>query len=61
VIGATGAAVACGKAPHGALAITPSRNGCDGDSLEVVREAAAEALADRAGLTEAAWIAPGAP
>jgi hypothetical protein len=61
VIAATGAAVACGKAPHGALAITPSRNGCDGESLDVVREAATEALADRAGLTEAAWIAPGAP
>jgi hypothetical protein len=61
LIGATGAAVACPKPNGGALALKPSLNGCDGESLEVVRQAAAQTLQDRAALTEVAWIAPGAP
>jgi len=62
VIGATGAAVACGKpAQAGNLSVKPNGNGCDGESLAVVRQAANAALADQTALAQAAWIAAGAP
>ena len=61
LIGATGAAVACPKPAPGALSTRPSMNGCETESLETVRKAAAETLQDRSALTQVAWIAPGAP
>jgi hypothetical protein len=63
LVGAVGAAVACPRpgASGGALAISPSANGCDLQSLEALRKAAMVALHDRAALAEAAWIGPGAP
>ncbi|MFI4934225.1 MAG: hypothetical protein ACHP7N_06375 [Caulobacterales bacterium] len=61
LIGAVGAAVACPKPSGGGLAIKPNLNGCETESLDTVRKAAAETLQDRSTLTEVAWIAPGAP
>ena len=62
VIAATGAAVPCAKAAQNApLAIKPSTNGCDGETVEEVRQAGAQALQDHAALTEVAWIAAGVP
>ncbi len=61
LIGAVGAAVACPKTEGGGLSAKPSLNGCASEPLETVRQAAMETLQDRAGLTEVAWIAPGAP
>jgi hypothetical protein len=61
LIGATGAAVACPKPVGDQLSLKPSLNGCDTQSMDEVRKAAAETLQDRASLTEVAWIAPGAP
>ena len=61
LIGAVGAAVACPKASGGGLALKPNLNGCETESLDTVRKAAAETLQDRSSLTEVAWIAPGAP
>jgi hypothetical protein len=62
VIAATGAAVPCAKADQNApLAIKPNTNGCNGVSVDAVREAGAQALQDHAALTEVAWIAAGAP
>jgi len=62
LIGATGAPVVCAAPTEGgAIVIKPNRNGCDGESLDAVREAASAALRDHAALTEVAWIAAGAP
>jgi hypothetical protein len=61
VISAVGAAVACPQAPSGTLAIKPSLNGCEAQSIDAVRKAAAATLQDRSALAEADWIAPGAP
>jgi hypothetical protein len=62
LIDAIGAAVACPKqAMGGPISIRPNLNGCDTESLNAVRQAAAETLRDRSALTEVAWIAPGAP
>lgn len=61
LIGAMGAAIACPKPTQGALVIKPILNGCDSQSAEVVRQAAAVALQDHAALNQVAWIAPGAP
>lgn len=66
LVGAIGAAVACpgaAGAPSGGgnLAIKPSLNGCDLQSLETVRRAAAATLRDTSALAEVAWIAPGTP
>ena len=61
MIGAIGAAVACPKPSSGALSTRPNLNGCETESLETVRKAAAETLQDHSVLTQVAWIAPGAP
>jgi hypothetical protein len=64
LIGASGAAVACpkaGAAGGGGLSLKPSLNGCDAQSMETVRQAALEALQDRADLSTVSWIAAGAP
>ena len=61
LIGAIGAAVACPKPTGGGLSIKPNLTGCDTETLDTVRKAAAETLQDRNALTEVAWIAPGAP
>jgi hypothetical protein len=41
--------------------VRPSDSGCAQASPEKLRKAAAETLRGRAELTQAAWIAPGAP
>jgi hypothetical protein len=61
LVGAVGAAVACSRPSNGALAIKPNLNGCQTESLEAVRKAAAETLLDRTVLDQVAWIAAGAP
>jgi hypothetical protein len=61
LVGATGAAVACPKQTGGGLSIRPNLNGCESESLDKVRKAAAATLQDRTSLTEIAWIATGAP
>lgn len=61
LVGAVGAAVACPRATGVNLAIKPSLNGCDLQSLATVRKAATATLRDRSALAEVAWIAPGAP
>jgi hypothetical protein len=61
LIGAIGAAVACPQPESVSLSAKPSLNGCASEPPETVREAAMMTLQDRAGLTEVAWIAPGAP
>jgi len=61
LVGATGAAVACPGATGPQLALKPSSNGCVTAPIDVVRKAATATLQDRAGLTQVAWIAPGAP
>jgi hypothetical protein len=61
LVGAVGAAVACPRPTGPSLAIKPSLNGCDLQSLATVRKAATATLLDRSALAEVAWIAPGAP
>ena len=61
LIGAMGAAIACPKPEQGVLLIKPNLNGCESQSPEAVRRAAAVALQDQTSLNEVAWIAPGAP
>ena len=58
LVAATGAAFAC--RPDGATA-APTRGGCEGQSQQVLRRAAARTLEDPSSLTRVAWIAPGAP
>jgi len=64
LIGASGAAIACPKADSaggGGISLKPSLNGCEGQPLDQVRQAAAAALEDRSDLSTVAWIAAGAP
>ena len=61
LIGAVGAAVSCAKAAGGPVTLKPNANGCDEADPQAVRAAAALVLHDRAGLSQVAWIAPGAP
>lgn len=61
LVGAVGAAVACPRATGPTLAIKPSLNGCDLQSLAAVRKAATTTLRDPSALSQVAWIAPGAP
>lgn len=61
LVAAEGAAIACPKPRGGGLSIKPSLGGCDLDSVETVRAAAAATLADAGPLQKVAWIAPGNP
>jgi len=61
LVGAEGAAIACPKPKDGGIAIKPSLGGCDLDSVESVRAAAAATLAEAGPLQRVAWVAPGNP
>ncbi|MGH6957877.1 MAG: hypothetical protein ACREEW_14520 [Caulobacteraceae bacterium] len=62
LVGAVGGAVACpGPAGRADLSAKLSRSGCATADPAMVRKAAAQTLRDHAALSQAAWIAPGAP
>jgi hypothetical protein len=61
LVGAVGAAVACPRPTGPNLAIKPSLNGCDLQSLATVRKAATATLRDPSILSQVAWIAPASP
>ena len=61
LVDARGAAISCPKAAQGSALIKPSLNGCETETPEAVRRAAALALQDHAALDEVAFIAPGNP
>jgi hypothetical protein len=61
LVGAVGAAIACPKPKDGGIALRPNLGGCDLDSVEMVRAAAAATLRDVTTLQQVAWIAPGNP
>lgn len=61
LVDARGAAISCPKQAESSPLIKPSLNGCESETPEAVRRAAALALQDHAALDEVAFIAPGNP
>lgn len=61
LVAATGAAFACTGAAGPSVTAEPVKNGCTGQSPEVLRRAAQETLKDPSALSRVAWIAAGAP
>ena len=61
VISASGAPVACPKVDVRGRTLRPNLTGCESETLDTVRKAAAATLQDSPALTHVAWIASGSP
>ncbi len=61
LVAATGAAFVCTSGAGPSVSAEPNRNGCAGQSPDVVRRAAEQTLKDPTALSRVAWIAAGAP